>query len=346
MRTNYAHSSLLTSQDYPNTTSRPNQPANAPISSLLSTLLPFSRKTHKSTRQTSPPPTNPYALDASEQSDSYHTAFAPLDLKSHSNRVSASKHDLREQHFLTFTSPPPFHPDLYNVSVVYQSNPETQSLITVSIPEDRNDSDLKIPETLRHWMNCRLSNPLLKLDVSSLCWGINRYWEAMVWRGQIWSQIETQHPKLVAGRVVTNNATNDKGTDRGSTAHGDGIDLTRSELWRLIGHLERSSMLFNARGGGTKLHLSCALTMNEWTSEPELMPEISIQVSSMVRDSKKKIEEEARKVFHGLLRENRPPSENGSQGRGIGILDVYAIVRATEGVLGVLFAEAALNGDA
>ena len=168
----------------------------------------------------------------------------------------------------------------------------------------------------------------------------------MVWRGQIWSQIETQHPKLVAGRVVTNNATNDKGTDRGSTAHGDGIDLTRSELWRLIGHLERSSMLFNARGGGTKLHLSCALTMNEWTSEPELMPEISIQVSSMVRDSKKKIEEEARKVFHGLLRENRPPSENGSQGRGIGILDVYAIVRATEGVLGVLFAEAALNGDA
>lgn len=172
----------------------------------------------------------------------------------------------------------------------------------------------------------------------------------MVWRAQIWSKIESQHSNLVAGRVVTShsNIQNDKGIDRASTANDDGIDLTKSDLWRLVAHLERSSMLFDSGDGGTKLHLSCTLTMNEWTSEPELAPEISIQVSSMARDSKKKIEEEARKVFHGLLSENKPQSENGSQGsRGIGILDVYAIVRATEGVLGVLFAEApALNGNA
>lgn len=102
-------------------------------------------------------------------------------------------------------------------------------------------------------------------------------------------------------------------------------------------------MLFDSPDGAAKLHLSCTLTMNEWTSEPELMPEISIRVSSsMSKDSRGKVEEEARKVFHGLLSENKPPSESSSQGRGIGIVDVDVIVRATEGVLGVLFAEASI----
>lgn len=167
----------------------------------------------------------------------------------------------------------------------------------------------------------------------------------MVWRAQIWSKLENEYSKLIAkrGASINPDISNDKTLGRESRPRGDGVDFTKSDLRRLIGHLERSSLLFDSINGAAKLHLSCTLTMNEWTSEPELRPEISIQASStMSRDSKGKVEEEARKVFHGLLSENKTPSENGSQRRGIGIVDVNAIVRAAEGVLGVLFAETSI----
>lgn len=78
--------------------------------------------------------------------------------------------------------------------------------------------------------------------------------------------------------------------------------------------------------------LSCTLTLDEWTSEPRLLPEISISASSTVRGEK--VEQEAKKLFHTLLRGER---EQSNLADGVEDIDADAIVRAVDGVVGVLF---------
>ncbi|RMJ22997.1 hypothetical protein PHISP_06137 [Aspergillus sp. HF37] len=199
--------------------------------------------------------------------------------------VSASKPgSLRENHNLTFTAPHPFPPGLYNISVEYESDPETQSLTAVSVPDSREDHKSNIPQVLRRWIDTRLANPLLKLDVSSLCWGINRYWEAALSRAQIWTKLEKQHSNLVAGGGIPNEPVAPPNRKRkANTPENDSGTVTRSELGHMISHLERSTMLFEPSGRGkgkgktaAKVLLSCTLALDEWTSEPHLTPEISV----------------------------------------------------------------------
>lgn len=286
------------------------------MSSLLSTLLPFSKNTRRTIRQTPPPPTNPFALQEPAKAGPYLTAFAPLALTTHSNRVSTSESGpLRENHDLTFTAPSPFPPGVYGISISYESDPETQSLTAVSIPDSKEDPNSNIPGCLRRWIDSRLANPLLRLDVSSVCWGINRYWEAALSRAQIWTTLERQHSNLVAGSTASNH--------KAVGGEWDSKALTRADLGHLVSHLERSAMLFESTDRAAKVLLSCTLEIDEWTSEPFLTPEITVSTAPPNR----KIEDESKKLFLALLGENKPGL--GSDGNGV--------VRATEGVLRSLF---------
>lgn len=76
--------------------------------------------------------------------------------------------------------------------------------------------------------------------------------------------------------------------------------------------------------------ISCALTLDEWTSEPRLLPEISI---SSPAASSKKIEQETKKLFNTLLRGGQGTDSDGVGGD----VEAVAIVRAVDGVMGVLF---------
>lgn len=184
----------------------------------------------------------------------------------------------------------------------------------MSIPE--SDGSSNVPDGLRRWIDTRLSNPLLKLDVSGLCWGINRYWEASVSRAQVWSRIEARHSKLLAHR-----------NHRESKHKEDTTDLRH-----ILPHLDRTSMTFSLKDTSKPLRIfiSCALTLDEWTSEPRVLPEISI---SSPAPSSKKIEQETKKLFNTLLR-----GEQGTDGDGVGgDVEADAIVRAVDGVVGVLF---------
>lgn len=250
--------------------------------------------------------------------------------------MSASKSGpLRENHNLTFTAPHPFRPSLYSISVEYESDPETQSLTAVSVPDSKEDRNSNIPQVLRRWIDTRLANPLLKLDVSSLCWGINRYWEAAVLRAQIWTKLEKQHSNLVAGGGIPAAPPNRK--RKASTPENDSGTLTRSELGHMISHLERSTMLFELNGrdkdkakgkAAAKVLLSCTLALDEWTSEPHLTPEISVWAAPPNR----RVEDESKRLFQALLGENA-----GQLGSGDGNDHGHAILRATEGVLRSLF---------
>lgn len=92
-------------------------------------------------------------------------------------------------------------------------------------------------------------------------------------------------------------------------------------------------MTFAPKENLLQVLLSCSLTIDEWTSEPQLLPEISISTSPKGRGgSSRKVEQEAKKLFYALLK-----GEHGGPADNVGNVDANAVVRATEGVLGVLF---------
>lgn len=294
-------------------------PQTAPksISSLLATLLPFSANIPRPKRQTSPLPTNPFALQEASQSLPYLTAFAPLTLKTRTTR-SSHKEKLSETHTLTFSPPSPFPASVYNVTVVYETDPETQSLISLSVPTGIDSKKRKTPEALRRWIDTRLENPLLKLDVATLCWGINRYWESAIARAQLWARIDQKYgPRASQGQKDT-------------TESQSGV-ITISELRRLVPHLDRSTMSIRPKSSDSspRVLLSNTLVMDEWTGEPQLRPEISVSIPG----SDRKIDQETKKLFYALLCEDGALNIRGVEGG----IHVDAIFRATEGVFGPLF---------
>lgn len=302
-----------------------------PISSILSALLPFSTKAPPKPQQELPSLTNPFALKEHAQTKQYLTVFAPLILTTHSSEVSTSRsNSLTETHKLTLSAGPPFPPKLYNAIVIYETNPKAQSITSISVPENSGANESNIPDSLRRWINTRLSNPLLKLDVSGLCWGINRYWEAAISRAQLWSRIEYKHSKLLASRSRRRQAREKEGTIN----KNDTGQLSAADLRRLIPHLDRTTMTFSSKENDhLRFLLSCTLALDEWTSEPRLLAEISISAPSTVRG--RKVEQEAKRLFHILLRGEREQSYL-ADGDG-GDVDADAIVRAVDGVVGVLF---------
>ncbi|KAJ5632261.1 hypothetical protein N7490_008600 [Penicillium lividum] len=296
------------------------QRAPVPLSSLLSTLLPFSNNIPRPARPASPLPTNPFALKESSQSPSYLTVFAPLALHTKTSHTTLSKTStILETHTLTFTPPPPFPSSLYNISVVYETDSETQSITSVSVPTGSDSKKRKVPAVLRRWIDARLANSLLKFDVATLCWGINRYWEASVARARLWTRIDHKHGSVAGKGKLPDSQT--------------GVILA-SELRQLIPHLERSSMIITSRSSGAepRVLLSNALVIDDWTGEPQLRPELSVSTSGYGGASKK-IDQETKKLFHALLKEDSLTSTQGTM-EGV---HFDAVVRATEGALGALF---------
>ncbi|KAF4158881.1 hypothetical protein CNMCM6069_003120 [Aspergillus lentulus] len=297
--------------------------ADPAISSLLCTLLPFSTKFAPSIQQ-SPTPTNPFALAVSAHAKPYLTVFAPLDLTAHSNTTSDPKNDtLLERHHLTLTAPAPFPSNIYSIPVIYETNTELQCLTSISVPTSLGTSTTKIPTSLRRWIDSRLVNPLLKIDISGLCQGINQYWEAMLSRALVWSVIEERHANLTGRSALGVNAY---GKNSIQQEQDD-----KSNPRRLLPHLKRSTMLFESKETRMKLLLLCDLSMDEWSSEPKLTLDISIAARPTTSGtSSRKIEQETKKLFQEVLRDSR---------RQQGAIETEAdvIIRAVECVLNALF---------
>ncbi|PWY64750.1 hypothetical protein BO70DRAFT_346835 [Aspergillus heteromorphus CBS 117.55] len=291
---------------------------DASISSLISSLLPFAVKSPPQ----HPPETpliNPFALQEHAQTEQYLTALAPLNLAASSPSISTSAPDLVDRHTLKFSAPPPFPSIRYKISVTYDVDPGIQSLVSLSVLSPAEGSDARIPEYLWRWIDSRLANPLLRLDVSGLCWGINRYWEALVSRAELWSHMEKQHAAVISGHSQWNN---------------NAKPFKTSDLRHILPHIERTSMLFESKRGSVKLLLSCELIMDEWTCEPELAAGISVSVlPGSDGDSGHKVEQESKRLFQAMLEESKRNDTGSSRS------DSYAdvVIQATECTLGALF---------
>jgi hypothetical protein len=183
----------------------------------------------------------------------------------------------------------------------------------VSVPTGSDSKKRKTPEALRQWIDTRLENPLLKLDVSTLCWGINRYWECSITRARLWAHIDHKY----GSQALHGNKDPALETENGA--------ITMSDLRRLVPHLNRSTMVIKPKSSssGPRVLLSITLILDDWTGEPQLRPEISVSLTGADR----KIDHETKKLFHALLSEGSDLVSSG----------VNPVLRATEGALGALF---------
>ncbi|KAE8373200.1 hypothetical protein BDV26DRAFT_285295 [Aspergillus bertholletiae] len=298
-------------------------PYNLSMSSLISTLLPFSTKCSSMPLEEHPP-LNPFALDKNSQAELYLTLFAPLNLKASSTTSCGSDLDTHlERHTLELSTPWPFPPNHLHLSINYETDPETQSVLSISVPVNNGN---KAPVYLRQWIESRLANPLLKLDLSGLCWGINRYWEASISRAKLWTRLEGQYQRLIKSRGATSDT--DKLDD---FQDPDMPTLSTIDLRNILPHLERTSMLFES-GSGESLcaHFSCELTIDEWAGEPRLVPGISVSAPSKMNGrTGSKVEQDVKSLFHAFL------SEKQSERIGTDIdINADAIVHAAEHILG------------
>ena len=111
--------------------------------------------------------------------------------------------------------------------------------------------------------------------------------------------------------------------------------LNKADICSLAPHMERVVMLFSHGGkGDSKLLLSCTLTLEVWTGEPQLKPEISVTIPGASESAGVKVEREAKRLFRGFLKDGRGSRKGLFAGD---MVDGDAIVRATEGVMGILF---------
>ncbi|EHA27548.1 hypothetical protein ASPNIDRAFT_41483 [Aspergillus niger ATCC 1015] len=268
---------------------------------------------------------NPFALGEHAQTEAYLTALAPLQLTAYSESIPSTPDLVLERHTLQFSAPSPFPSNRYKAFVTCDVNPETQSLVSISSASQMTEEDARTPEDLRRWIDARLANPLLKLDVTGLCWGINRYWEAMVSRAELWLHMEEQHAELISGNAKQNHET--------KTKSASSQPLGLSELRQILPHLERTSMLFESKNGSLKVLVSCQLTLDEWTSEPQLAPGLSVSLlSESDSGSRRKVDQESKRLFQSILNPNEN-NQAGSSGSGV---PASAILRATDCVLRAL----------
>ncbi|OKL62484.1 hypothetical protein UA08_02711 [Talaromyces atroroseus] len=316
-----------------------------PISTLISSLLPFSAKAVPvQARPTSPEPINTFALNNIHDPKPYITAFASLSLE-HSQSLSlstSSEGAITETHEIILSAPFPFPQNQFRIPLVFTIELQSQRITSVSLQKDHHASQAKIPSSLQAWIKSRISSPILALDISGLCVGISRYWEASVCRAKIWSRLKKSQEILLAKKGQR------KLSDIRAEQHLTG-PLKKSDLRSIVPHLQRSSMLFspsssisrstsNSSGSRreSKLLLSCPLRLDQWTSEAQLQPDISISIPDLSESKRKRVELDMKRLFHNVLREQGKLRKESSTGMNEE-REAQAIVNAAEGVMGVLF---------
>ncbi|KAN0086526.1 hypothetical protein V8E54_000214 [Elaphomyces granulatus] len=332
--------SILTASDTSHVvSSAPQSPP--PLSCLISTLLPFSTNAlPRDVRQSSPDPKNPFALKELADPKPYLTVFAPLVLYKYSTKISASNSEagmgLTETHDLTLSAPSPFPRNIYTIPLTFKTDLGTQSIKSVSISTDSSALHSKVPSQLLSWINSRLSSPLTRLDVSGLCWGISRYWEAALLRARIWTKLQRKYAVLIADlKNLPEEKLNRYRIEAEENIYESMSRLSKADICAWAPHMERVMMLFSHGGKrDSKLLLSCTLTLDAWTGEPQLKPEISVTVPGASESAGAKVEREAKRLFCGFLKDGRGNRKGLFAGD---MIDGDAIVRATEGVLGILF---------
>lgn len=242
-------------------------------------------------------------------------------------------------HEITLSAPFPFPQNQFKVPLSFTTELQSQRIISVSLPKRPQASQARTPPSLQSWIKSRISSPILALDISGLCVGISRFWEASVCRARIWSRLRKSQQTLLA---------KEKGPKKLGEVHAEHLTgpLKKSDLRSIVPHLQRSSMLFSYSNSSSnsssssrresKLLLSCPLSLDQWTSEAQLKPDISISIPELAESKRNRVELDLKRLFHNVLKEEGK-IRTGSSTALNEEREAQAIVKAAEGVMGVLF---------
>ncbi|CRG92761.1 Structural maintenance of chromosomes protein 1A [Talaromyces islandicus] len=319
-------------------------PETPPFSALISSLLPFSKKSVPTKKDTaSSEPKNSFALEKTDEFKRYLTIFAPLNL-TYTSKLSVPDpaSAVTEIHEIILSAQAPFPQYLYSIPLTFTTELQSERILSISLMNKTTTSSTqsKIPPGLQAWIKSRLASPLLKLDISGLCAGICQFWETSICRARMWAALREKSEMLAQGKKLD---------ERSSITQISLLSeqpITKSTLRSLIPHLQRSSMPFVAYGANNnnnnkrkqdspKILLSCPLDLDHWTGEARLKPEISIFAPDLVQSKRNKAERDMKQLFHNLLRTGASSdSENDGSGSG---RQMEAIVKATEAVIGIFF---------
>lgn len=91
-------------------------------------------------------------------------------------------------------------------------------------------------------------------------------------------------------------------------------------------------MVFVSKERSVEALLSCGLTLDQWTAEPELIPTLCISTTGFDSGSNERVEQESKKLFQAVLTENtkhHPGTAGGS--------DAQAIIKSMNCTISVLF---------
>lgn len=277
-----------------------------PLSSLLTSLLPFS------TLQYAPEPINDEVPDPSEpthlenQTD-YLNLFAPLSLSIETEPyLSQTTADLQsnehggiiQKYKLTLSAPTSFSPRAFNVAVTTAIDVVAQRIVAIDVPTTQT-----IPLDLRKWIDARLSDQLFSRDISGLCWGICQYWEAMLKRAELWSRLEKWRES------VSESAPASQASSSGTSSPNTAVNMNRSSFLVRAGKVNR---------GTIQTLTTCEICLDPWTGEAHLKPDFSVLHEG---SNAQKIEAASSTTFRSILHQNRGPHHK---------FDVSEIAKAVE----------------
>lgn len=301
---------------------------------MLAFLLPFSAPKHIPELEPEPETSlndNPHALQPPENPLPYLQLFAPLTLSN--TKITTSIDTSRKPathtqlHNIVLSPPPNFPKSIYEIPLTFQSDPTKSSVVSIAWGSSNSEDETQpgVPSELKSWIDSRLTSPLGKHDISGLCWGICRYWEASIIRAKLWVQIESlstrlNDPSNYSNRKKKNNNKSDEDS-LGVTG-----DYSPSEL---VSHFHRTAYNFPAPKGSKQefqLLVSCPISLDIWTSEPRLEPDICV-LSPLSDSASIKIEREGKRVFQNMLKRGSAEFD----------VDVNSFVKAVEAVLVILF---------
>lgn len=289
-----------------------------PTCAMLSSFLPFAShwaaRPSNVERSPSLPPDHP--LDPGADPLSYLTLFAPLTLSTHTTTTTSAFSALEHVHTVTFSAPLPFPPHAFSVALNLTTDPESQTIVALELVSLGADDSHK---ELRTWIHSRLITPLHKLDISGLCWGIGRYWQACVRRARLWAMLDRDIGPLLKPHQVQ---TIGDSTDKPPQVHGDSeqdLDrpVTNAEISMLLPHLTRSSTLISLP---TPLRKRQPKILATWDLVFDWAGDVDGKIDVSAVGVGRKGEDAVKGVFGGLL-------------------EKAGFLKAMQGILGIIFGD-------
>jgi len=183
--------------------------------SLLTTTNPSCAKTSPTSDSPSLAPqfTNPIQLG--EKPLPYLQLFAPGNLQLSTRTISrTSKSRLQTLQILTLSAPPPWPPQMFSAVFEVLTDAVDARIESVKLKQPRRGSwSATHHKPLYNWIYSRLEDPLHKLDIGTIVWGMGRYFDECITRAKSLHRLDCLYNMSDVGEAVNFDNKTDLSSD-------------------------------------------------------------------------------------------------------------------------------------